>query len=151
MTLTIKQEAFARSYLETGNASEAYRRSYNAENMTNEVIAVKACELLKNGKVAVMVMQLKAGHQDRHEITVDKLTKMTMDAYDMAMTEQVQAPSAAVKAAEFIGKLHGLVVEKREVLLKDSVEDLTDADLGNIARAGSKRIATPQSGTPQSH
>ena len=38
--LTIKQEAFARAYVETGNASEAYRRAYNAENM-QQITATK--------------------------------------------------------------------------------------------------------------
>jgi len=31
--LTLKQEGFCRSYIETGNASEAYRLNYNAEKM----------------------------------------------------------------------------------------------------------------------
>lgn len=38
MALTQKQEAFALAYFETGNASEAYRRAYNAENMKPESI-----------------------------------------------------------------------------------------------------------------
>ena len=38
--LTIKQEAFARAYVETGNASEAYSRAYNAENM-QQITATK--------------------------------------------------------------------------------------------------------------
>ena len=59
LKLTIKQEAFARAYVETGNASEAYRRAYNAENMKQESIAVRACELLAHSKVSVMVQQLK--------------------------------------------------------------------------------------------
>ena len=50
LKLTIKQEAFARAYVETGNASEAYRRAYNAENMKQESIAVRACELLAHIK-----------------------------------------------------------------------------------------------------
>ena len=151
MNLTLKQEAFAKAYLETGNASAAYRRAYNAGNMKEESIWRKAKECMDNGKVAARINQLKGVHQKRHDITVDKLTFMTMAAYDLAMTEGVAAPSAAVKASEFLGKLHGLVVERREVTLKDSVEDLTDADLGNIARTGRSRIAAPPDGTPQPH
>ena len=33
MSLTPKQEAFCLAYMETGNASEAYRRAYDADNM----------------------------------------------------------------------------------------------------------------------
>ncbi|MGU9998175.1 terminase small subunit, partial [Bordetella avium] len=38
MALTPKQEAFALAYVETGNASEAYRRAYSAERMKPETV-----------------------------------------------------------------------------------------------------------------
>ena len=40
-TLTPKQENFCLAYLETGNASEAYRRAYDVANMKPESIAPK--------------------------------------------------------------------------------------------------------------
>lgn len=57
--LTIKQENFCQAYIETGNASEAYRRAYSCGKMKDSVINTKACELLKNGKVAVRVRELQ--------------------------------------------------------------------------------------------
>lgn len=60
MRLTVKQEAFCLAYLKTGNASEAYRLSYNAENMKPETIHVKACDLMKNDKVAARLKELNA-------------------------------------------------------------------------------------------
>ena len=39
--LTPKQEAFVLAYIETGNASEAYRRAYNAENMSERSFTTK--------------------------------------------------------------------------------------------------------------
>jgi phage terminase small subunit len=153
--MTPKQEAFARAYVETGNASEAYRRSYNAGNMEDNVIAVKACELLKNGKVAVMVQQLKDKHQKRHEITVDKLTEMALAAFKeaqrIAPTSGQMQTSSMVKAAEFLGKLHGLIVDRSEVTHKDGVEDLTEAELANIARSGRRGTVAPAGGSSQSH
>ena len=74
-TLTPKQEAFAKAYIETGNASEAYRRAYDAENTKDNVVHVKAAELLKHGKVSVRIAELQAGHQKRHEVTVDRVVK----------------------------------------------------------------------------
>lgn len=75
--LTPKQEAFCQAFIETGNASEAYRRAYNAEKMKAETINVKACELLKNGKVAVRVEQLQAKAkkiaEDRFEINETRI------------------------------------------------------------------------------
>ena len=38
--LTPKQERFCQVYIETGNASEAYRAAYNAEKMKPESVAV---------------------------------------------------------------------------------------------------------------
>jgi phage terminase small subunit len=73
--LTPKQEAFAKAYVETGNASEAYRRAYDAEDMKPDVINVKACELLKHGKVSVRVEELQLALQKRHDITMDKVVQ----------------------------------------------------------------------------
>ena len=112
--ITPKQEAFARAYVETSNASEAYRRCYDVSPDTKpEVIWGKACELLKNGKVAVKVLQLKEEHAKRHSITVDSLTEMLKEDRQLAHTEG--EPNAAVNAVLAMAKLHGLVVEKKNV------------------------------------
>ena len=47
--LTPKQEKFCLIYLETGNASEAYRQVYNTSKMKKTTIGRKAFELLENG------------------------------------------------------------------------------------------------------
>ena len=72
--LTPKMEAFAQAYVELGNASEAYRRAYNAGRMKAETIVVNASRLLKDTKVTLRVEQLQAKHAERHDITVDSLT-----------------------------------------------------------------------------
>jgi phage terminase small subunit len=51
MKLTIKQEKFCNLYLETGNATDAYRQAYNCGNMKYDTIKRKAVELLKNGTI----------------------------------------------------------------------------------------------------
>ena len=143
--MTPKQEAFARSFVETGNASEAYRRAYDAKNMAENTVWKRASELLQNGVVAGRVKELQERAAKRTEITVQKLTEMTMKAYTEAQriaptTGQMQTASM-IKASEFLGKLHGLVIERSEVTHKDSVEDLSEAELVNIARDGGKGIA----------
>jgi phage terminase small subunit len=123
MNLTPKQEAFAQAYLETGNASEAYRRSYNAENMKDESIWRKAKEVLDNGKVTARLSELQQLSAKRHNITIDRLTEMTMQAFTEAQRVAPQSgqmqTSSMIKAAEFLGKLHGLVVDKSEITGKD--------------------------------
>ncbi len=51
MPLTPKQEKFCLAYLETGNASEAYRRAYNAAKMKAATVNRNAKALLDNTKI----------------------------------------------------------------------------------------------------
>ncbi|MCY1408731.1 Terminase small subunit [compost metagenome] len=59
MALTAKQELFCLAYIETGNASEAYRRSYNCKNSKPSSINVSACKLLADPNVQQRVSALK--------------------------------------------------------------------------------------------
>lgn len=141
--MTPKQEAFARAYVETGNASEAYRRAYNVKSDAKpEGIHVNACKLLSDTNVALRVSQLQDKHKKRHDITVDSITEMLKEDRDLARKNA--QTGAAVSASMGLAKLHGLIVEKREVRNVTGVEDLDDDELGNIARAGSNRAVAPQ-------
>ena len=115
--LTPKQEAFARAYIETGNASEAYRRAYDAENMKPEAIRVEACRLLADPNVTLMTNQLKAEAKERCMVTVSSLTEELEEARALALQEG--QPSAAVSASMGKAKLHGLLVDKAELAGKD--------------------------------
>jgi phage terminase small subunit len=108
--LTPKQEAFACAYIETNNASEAYRRAYNAGKMKPAVIHVKACELLKVGNVSVRVAELQALHLARHEITVDTIRDMLIE--DRTFARDLQTPAAAISATVGLAKLYGHLTEK---------------------------------------
>jgi phage terminase small subunit len=112
MALTPKQEAFACAYVETGNASEAYRRAYDAENMKPETVWKRACELLACGKVAGRASELQAAAAERCIVTVASITQELEEARALALQE-AQA-SAAVSASMGKAKLHGLIVEKRD-------------------------------------
>ena len=56
--LTPKQESFCLAYIETGNASEAYRQAYDAKNMKPETINRKAKVELDKGKIRARVEEL---------------------------------------------------------------------------------------------
>ena len=71
--LTPKQEAFAVEYVGTGNASEAYRRAYNATNMKRDTIHSRASELLKHGGIAARVAQLKVHLAADNEVTLGEV------------------------------------------------------------------------------
>lgn len=112
--LTLKQEAFVKAYIENGgNKSAAYRDAYDAENMLESTINVKACELFKNGKIAVRLLELQEGHRERHNVTVDSLTKELDEARDVAKTENQSAAMTGATMGK--AKLHGLVSDKKEI------------------------------------
>ena len=74
--LTPKQEAFAQAYIETSNASEAYRRAYpGSDKWKPEALHVKASVMLSNGKVQVRLETLRAEIAKRHDITIDKIVR----------------------------------------------------------------------------
>ena len=70
--LTPKREAFLQKYLETSNASEAYRQVYDVAPDTKlETIARNAHAILQDTKVATRLEELRAAAARRHEITLD--------------------------------------------------------------------------------
>lgn len=112
--ITIKQEKFAVVYIETTNASEAYRQAYDVgEDTLPGTIWTEASLLLSNPKVRQRVDELKAHHRKAHEITIDGLTHMYKTAYDMGKT--TEQSSAMTTAVTGIAKLHGLIVEKKKI------------------------------------
>ncbi len=57
--LTGKQESFVVAYVETGNASEAYRRAYDTGRMRPATINRNAHALVRHSKVAARIQELR--------------------------------------------------------------------------------------------
>ena len=110
--LTVKQEKFAQAYIETGNASEAYRQAYSAEKSSPEAIWVNASKLLANAKVALRVAELQMQAQERHEVTVDMIRSEIDEARDMAKKDG--KTSDMLTASRDKAKLYGLLVDKQQ-------------------------------------
>ena len=119
MKLTIKQEKFCMVYIETGNASEAYRQAYNCENMKEATINRNAKMMIDDNKISTRVKELKSGHTKRHELTIDDLVKQLEEARKVALTLENPQCSAAISATMGTAKLLGLVVDKNEITGKD--------------------------------
>lgn len=124
MGLTIKQEKFCCVYIETSNASEAYRQSYNCEKMKPESINNKAYELLKNVVITARLDELRAKHAERHNTTVDDLIHELNDTRNVALSALIPQCSAAIAATMGKAKLLGFIDKKEEN--KDK-EDLASA------------------------
>lgn len=148
MTLTPKQEAFCHAYIETSNASEAYRRAYNAKNMQPDAIWVAACRLLKNSKVTLRVAELTERAVEKHETTVESIAQELDDAVTKAADAKQFGPVVAALMGK--AKLYGLVVNKHE-----NVNELTDEqrerriqqlmDARDASRAADLARAEPES------
>jgi phage terminase small subunit len=110
--LTPKQQLFAQLFVQTGNASEAYRRVYDCRAMKTRTIEKRSSELRRHGAVAGRIAALRAEHAERHKSTVDDLVAELEAARKLAMAKG--APVAAVSAILAKAKLLGLVVDKSE-------------------------------------
>lgn len=127
MSLTPKQEAFALAYIETGNASEAYRRAYNAERMKPETVNRSAKELLDHPKITARIAELRGAAEERHKLTVDDLLRELEEARVAALSCETPQSSAAVGATMGKAKLLGYdkpAPEQSSDTMQDVLRDL---------------------------
>lgn len=117
MKLTIKQEKFCNYFLECGNASEAYRRAYNAGNMKEKTVWEKASELLRNDKVKTRVEELRKELSDISKITKERIIR---ELSNMAFSS--------------ISNMHNTWIERKEF------EELSSAQKSAIKSISTKVI-----------
>ena len=111
--LTPKQHQFCCTYMETGNATLAYRNAYDAQNMKPATVNRKAKELLDNGKIAARLAILREPIREKMAVTVEGLTEKLQQICELSM--QRQQFGVAVTAIMGIAKMHGLLKQKIEV------------------------------------
>ena len=127
--LTLKQEAFCLAYVETGNASEAYRTAYPTSlTWTDGAVWTEASVTLDIPKVALRIVELMTEASERHEITIDSIATKLRAAGELAHKEG-QA-GAAVQAAMGEAKLGGLLIEKHQDVGND-LDDMSPAELAS--------------------
>jgi hypothetical protein len=126
-TLTPKQQKFAESYVECGNASKAYRLHYDTKNMKPATINKRASELLHDGEITGRIRELQSAHRQRHDVTVDGLTDELEEARFSAMV--FGHISAAVAATMGKAKLHGLITDNLKVNGLEALKQLSNEQL----------------------
>ncbi len=111
--LTAKQEEFARVYVLTSNASEAYRTAYDVEETTKpETIWSNASRILADSKVKTRVLELQEEAKRLCLVSIGSLTQELEEARSHAMKDEKGA-SAAVSAIMGKAKLHKLLDEEK--------------------------------------
>lgn len=113
MALTPKQEKFAQLIASGTNQSEAYKQSYNAENMQASTIAEKASRLVRRDNIRARVEELQKPVVKKLEYTLEAHLNRMKELQQFAM--QLEQPSAAIKAEENIGKVLGFYTNKTEL------------------------------------
>lgn len=113
MALTIKQESFCLAYIETNNASDAYRRSFNAEKMKSVTINKRASEFLNRRDIAGRIQELRKPAIVAVQITLEEhLNALKKLRDDAAMANQF---SAAITAEIHRGKASGFYIDKSKL------------------------------------
>lgn len=111
--LTQKQENFCAAYIETGNASEAYRKAYNADGMKPETVNRKAKELLDNGKITARLEELRKPVAESAQITLAQHLSTLEELRELAKEEGKYGPAIQAEIAR--GKAAGLYVERSHI------------------------------------
>lgn len=103
-----KMEKFCLAYVETANAAESYRRSYNTDSMAEKTIQREGWNVLQKPQVQARLEELRKKVMERHEITVDTLLAELEEARKAALGAETPQTSAAVSATMGKAKLLGL-------------------------------------------
>jgi phage terminase small subunit len=136
--LTVKREAFARAYVECGNAVQAYKRSFKCDGFQPSKINSRAHGLLKEESVAAKIQELRDEAAKRNDITVDNLTQMLLE--DRKLARELGQPSAAINAVRELGKLHGLMVDKVALSVDKKIADMSDDELESFIVAEATKM-----------
>ena len=103
--MTPKQALFAQVYLETSNASEAYKQAYNTQANAN-TINRKASQLLKHPEVSTHIIELQNEQRKKHHLTMDDILQELEQTRLLALKNK--QCSAAISATMSKAKLLGL-------------------------------------------
>lgn len=124
--LTPKQEAFCIAYIETGNASEAYRQAYKAKGMSLKTINEAASRLASNSKVIARLQELRAPVVERAQITLEQHLLDLQRLRDLAEAAEKFGPAVTAEMAR--GKASGFYVDRVEHSGKIGLESLIADD-----------------------
>lgn len=106
--LTPKQELFVQNLVKGMSQREAYKNSYNAGNMKDEVIDNNASTLFKSNEISVRYKELIKEADDK--------AIMTAKERKIWLTKMIDSPNASntdrLKALDLLNKMGGEYIEK---------------------------------------
>ena len=132
MSLTVKQEKFVQALISGKSQRIAYKEAYNATKMKDEVIDVRASELLKNSKVRVRYEELLEEHKEKALYTREEMVNDLIWVKEKAK-EDINNPKKGLRQAngtifinaiKELGELNELYpVKKQDVSLNGEISN----------------------------
>lgn len=101
MMLTLKQEAFCNYYIETGNASEAYRRAFCCEKMSEKTIWTKASMLLAKDKVRARVRELQGELKEKSDLSKERILRELECILEAKITDYIELKGGILTFKDF--------------------------------------------------
>ena len=126
--LTPKQEKFVQALISGMSQREAYKEAYNAANMKDEVIDVRASELLKKSKVKVRYEELVNENKEKALYTLENSINDLIWIKEKAK-EDITNPKKGLKQAngtifinaiKELGELNELYPSKKQDIKMDA-------------------------------
>jgi len=108
MKLTDKQDNVAICFtLNNNNKTQAYRDSFDCENMSTASIYVEACNLAKNPKVAIRIDELRKERFSGKVLSVEERKVLLSEL----------SSEGDIKALDILNKMEGIYIEKKQLEL----------------------------------
>jgi len=149
--LTVKQRKFCENVVSGMNLSDAYRNSYDAENMKPASIHRRACELMTNGKVKACVEALGEARRRIVEVSTVSDRDMLIKLLRSWSTGEESATSSQLRAAELLGKACGLyrdVVEDHRERPAQAIAAELESKLSSLLQASRSQPEQAPSAEP---
>jgi hypothetical protein len=132
--LTAKQRRFAENVVNGMGIAEAYRNSYDAENMKPASVQRRAAELMIEGKIKACMHALAEQKRRIVEVTTVSDRDMLVSLLRKWSTGDESATSTQLRAAELLGKACGLY--------RDVVEDHRERPASLVAAELEAKLAS---------
>ena len=141
--LNAAQEHFAKTFVETGNASEAYRKAYpTSQKWSANAVNVEARRCQAHPVISLRIEEIRAAIMAETEITLSEHLRELAEIRDLAKADGRY--SAAVSAETSRGKVCGFYSDKVEVKTELSGEIGVKAKLPDsileMIEANKKRV-----------
>lgn len=101
MKLTLKQDTFCNYYIETGNASQAYRMSFCCEKMKDKTINECACKLLANPKIAARIKKLQDELKQKSDLSKERILKELECIINAKITDYIDLKNGQLSFKDF--------------------------------------------------